>query len=134
MQGEGGAAVIKVAALGIILVLTALAFKNGKSEFAVCIVLCGSILLFLLAVSKLEPMLLLMKELYEYVNIGDSYWKLLLKIVGIAYLSEFASGICKDAGYGAVAGQIALVGKLTILSLSMPVLLALFETVKEFGI
>jgi len=49
--------------------------------------------------------------------------------LGVAYLAEFGSALCKDAGQSAIAGQIELVGKLTILAISMPVVTALFETI-----
>ena len=52
-------------------------------------------------------------------------------MIGIAYLAEFASGICKDAGYSFLAGQIELAGKLTILTISLPVMLAVFDTLKS---
>ena len=56
----------------------------------------------------------------------------LLKMAGITYIAEFASGICKDAGYGAIGTQIEIFAKLSILAVSMPVLLALLETLRDF--
>jgi hypothetical protein len=55
-----------------------------------------------------------------------------LKMAGITYIAEFASGICKDAGYGSLGTQIEIFAKLSILAVSMPILLALLETVKQF--
>ena len=48
-------------------------------------------------------------------------------MIGVTYISEFASSLCRDAGYSTVAGQIELVGKLSILTIGMPIVLALFE-------
>ena len=56
---------------------------------------------------------------------------MLLKMLGISYIAEFASGICKDAGYGALGSQIEMFGKLLILAVSAPVLLALLETLQR---
>ena len=56
----------------------------------------------------------------------------LFSAIGVTYIAELASDLCKDAGYQAVAGQIELFGKLALLSLSMPVVLALLETVNGF--
>ena len=52
-------------------------------------------------------------------------------MIGITYIAEFASGICKDAGYGSLGSQIEIFGKLSILVTSMPVLLALFGTLER---
>ena len=56
----------------------------------------------------------------------------MLKMIGITYIAEFSSSICKDAGYQTIAVQIEIFCKLTILALGMPVLLALLETIQEF--
>ena len=57
---------------------------------------------------------------------------ILLKMIGITYVAEFSANLCKDAGYQAVAGQIEMFGKLSILVISMPVLLALLDTISQF--
>ena len=56
----------------------------------------------------------------------------LMKMFGITYVAEFTSGICKDAGFGALGGQIEIFGKLSILAISTPILLALLETLQVF--
>ena len=53
-------------------------------------------------------------------------------MIGITYIAEFASGICKDTGYQTIAVQIEIFSKLTILAMGVPVLLALLETIQEF--
>jgi stage III sporulation protein AD len=60
------------------------------------------------------------------------YITTLIKIIGITYVAEFASGICKDAGYSAIAGQIEVFAKIAVMALSMPVLIALLETIDSF--
>ena len=55
-----------------------------------------------------------------------------LKMAGVTYVAEFASGICKDAGYQNIAVQIEIFTKLTILAIGMPVLLSLLELIGDF--
>ena len=62
----------------------------------------------------------------------DVYKRQILKMIGITYIGQFSSGICKDAGYSAIAGQIELFCKLAIMAVSMPILLALLETIQDF--
>ena len=66
------------------------------------------------------------------VSLDGGYIRLMLKMMGITYVAQFAAEICKDAGYGAVGSQIELFGKVSILFVSMPVLLALLQTVGDF--
>ena len=66
------------------------------------------------------------------IRINRIYLTTLIKMTGITYIAEFASGICKDAGYGAIGSQIEIFGKLSILAVSMPIVLALLETLQGF--
>ena len=71
-------------------------------------------------------------QLVQYLTVKEAYLKILLKIVGIAYIADFAASICRDAGYSAVAGQIELTGKISVLTVSTPIVLALLNTISEY--
>lgn len=123
---------LKVAILGITGVLTALFVKEVKPQFTTLISMATCLLIFFYAVNKLSFMTDIMETMKEYVNIKSSYFTTLLKIVGITYVADFSSSLCKDAGYSAIAGQIEFFGKITIITISAPILLALLDTINEF--
>lgn len=95
-------------------------------------VLGAQILFMICGTGRLEVILDAMRRLEGYIKIDPAYLGALLKMVGITYVAEFASGICKDAGYSALGNQIEIFGKLSILGVSMPVFLALFEILDQF--
>ena len=74
-----------------------------------------------------------MGELRKYLENNYSYLTVLLKAVGATYACEFCAGICKDAGYGGIAGQVEMLGKLYILLAGMPVLLLLLENIQAIA-
>ncbi len=123
---------IQVALIGIIVVLMVILFKNNKSEYAIYISLVGCILIFYLGINKLEIIINTIKKIQNYISLNEAYIIILIKIIGLTYIAEFSSNICKDCGQTAVANQIELVGKLTILATGMPILLALLDTINEF--
>lgn len=123
---------IQIALIGITVVLITILFKNNKPEFALIISLIGCILIFYLGVSKLEIIINTIKKIQNYISLNQTYINILLKIIGITYVAEFSSSICKDCGHTAVANQIEVVGKLTILATGMPILLALLDTINDF--
>lgn len=120
---------VKIAILGIVVVLLALPFQTIKKEYSVFLSICGCIMIFYFAMGKLQEVVFLLKEIGSYIPFDVGYLEILIKIVGIAYLSEFSSDICKDAGYSALAGQIGIAGKLTIIGMSTPVIAALLKVV-----
>ena len=122
---------LRVAAIGIVAVLLALQFKGGRQEYGIYLALAAGILVFTGVVGQLSDILRVIREYLDTLSVPGSYLTVLYKMIGIAYLAEFASGICKDAGYSFLAGQIELTGKVTILTISMPVVLAVFDTLRR---
>ena len=124
--------VITMAIVGIIAVLLAVSLKGYKGEYGTYLVMAAGLFIFSYAVGKLEIIVETMKKIQGLINIDQIYLSTLLKMTGITYVAEFASGICKDAGYGSIGTQIEVFGKLSVLALSMPILMALLDTLQVF--
>lgn len=124
--------IIQVGVLGVAGVLLAVQFKSGKSEYGIYISIVLSLLIFFAILSQLKEILAMVKTIGSYIKVNTAYIGILLKILGITYVAEFSSSICRDAGYQTIAQQIEIFGKLAILVLSTPVLLALLDAIKEF--
>lgn len=121
-----------IAVIGLVTVIMAVQLKTVKGEYGVYLVLGAGLVIFFYSLSKLETVLETLKRVQSYIRIDTVYLGTMMKMIGITYIAEFASGICKDAGYGSLGGQIEIFGKLSILAVSMPILLALMETLKVF--
>jgi stage III sporulation protein AD len=123
---------INVAVIGIVSVLMAITFKKGREEYSLYISIAACFVILLLGISKLEVILDTINRLQGYIKINEAYINILIKIIGITYVTEFAASLCKDSGYQAIGEQVELVGKLSILAISMPILLALLDTINNF--
>lgn len=116
-------------ALGVVAVMLALALKSKNPEIsgfisvAVCLFLLG------ICVSRIQIILESLRTLTDKIQIESTYLMILLKLIGIAYICEFAASISRDAGYSAVSSQIELLGKLTMLMVSLPVLMQVVKTI-----
>ena len=126
-RGEG-MNIVTIAAAGIGAVLLALQLKSLRPEYGAYLIVAVCIYIFFYGVTKLETILKALEEMEGLISINRVYLMTLLKMVGITFVAEFASAICKDAGYSALGTQIEIFGKLSILALGTPILLALFET------
>ena len=124
--------IIQAAALGIAAVALAVQVKALRPEYSTYLILAAGLTVAFLGLSRLEVILETIQTIGEYIEMKHVYLGTLLKMVGITYIAEFASGICKDAGYSALGTQIEMFGKLSILVISAPVTLALLETLQRF--
>ena len=113
----------------IVSVMLAIFLKSNSPIFSTVISISICIFIMLFAIGQVRKMSEGIREIFRYVKVDNIYLILLLKLVGIAYVSEFGSGICKDAGYSAVASQIEIVGKLTMLLVSLPILMQVVDTI-----
>ena len=123
---------IQVGIIGVIAAVLAVQLKGGKAEYGIYISVAVSIVLFSFIVDRLGIFISTVDQIASYIDMDAGYLSAMLKMIGITYIAEFSSGICRDAGYQTIAGQIEIFAKLTILALGMPVLLALLETIREF--
>ena len=101
-----------------------------KPEYGMFLSLGAMLLLIGAAVTQLDSILSLIRALMEYTGLDGVYFKILLKIMGLAWISQLASDICKEAGCAAISRQIDIYGKLLILSVSLPVVTALIDTIE----
>ena len=124
--------VIRFVLIGTAGLLLAIILKEVRPEYALNVSLATGICLLLGASGKLNYLMEMLQRMKEYLPVDTTYLNTLLKMIGITYIGQFGAGLCKDAGYSSIAGQIELFSKLSILALSMPVLLALLDTVYGF--
>lgn len=124
--------VIKVVLIGITGVVFANYFKNVKGEYGILLGLFVSILIFYYIISKLDSLLNVMDELNMFFDENIGFVDVLIKMLGISYICELSSGICKDAGYQSVAAQIVIFGKITIMTLGSSILFSLISMINVY--
>lgn len=124
--------IVKIACMGFAGVLLGLLLKQSRSPYAELVSVAACILILFYSMEKLTLVFEMLKTLKSFLALQDGYFKILLKIIGITYVADFSSCMCRDAGYGAIAGQIEIFGKISILAVSSPIILALLEMVYAF--
>lgn len=112
---------IKIAILGVIAVLLALQF-NDRKEYATYISIICIVIIALFILDKVKVITDVVEQFNKYTSIDIIYIKILLKMIGITYITEISNQICIDAGYEGIGKQIEIAGKFTILVIGMPIL------------
>lgn len=92
----------------------------------------AGVIIFLYVLSQIHVVIAFVSGMIDMISIEETYYFQLLKMLGVAYVAEFASAICKDSGHKAISGMIELFAKLSIVALSIPGIVFLVETIGEF--
>ncbi|MEG0772909.1 stage III sporulation protein AD [Clostridium sp.] len=121
--------IIKIVAFALIALLIVMVVKDERRDIAVFLSLIAGIMIFMFMLSKLTIVINFLQSLSNKANIDVIYLDTVFKILGIAYLSSFCSEICKDAGESSIAAKVEFAGKILILTLAIPILMAVMQTI-----
>ena len=121
--------VIKIIGIGMISLIIIIVIKQYRPEFAVYISIIAGILILLISLQKMGVVVNLIQSISEKAGINGEFLSILLKITGIAILTEFAVSVCKDSGESAIANKVDMGGKVIIISMSIPIIASLLESI-----
>lgn len=124
--------IIKISVLGFSGMILGVLLKECKPEYSFYISLACGLCILLLASSKISYIIESLQKIQSNLPMDASYLNILLKMVGLTYIGQFSSSLCRDSGYSAIAGQIEVFCKLSLMVISMPVLLTLLEVIQGF--
>jgi len=120
---------IQIIGLGFVVTLLILIIKQQRPEIAVQLSLALATIIFLMVLSKINVVLNLFRDMAAKANISSMYLNTILKIIGIAYVTEFGAQVCRDAGEGAVAGKIEFAGKVLVMVMAIPIIALVLDTI-----
>jgi stage III sporulation protein AD len=123
--------IFQIAAVGIISALIAVTLKGWRPELAAAVGIAAGTALMLSMAGALEGIFAEFDAVISKCGIAPEYFRLVIKLTGIAYITKFAGEICRDCGENAIAAKVELAGKVAVLSLTVPVISAFLNLVIE---
>jgi stage III sporulation protein AD len=121
--------ILKIAATGVTAAVLAVTLRRGSPAFALMVSLAGCVLIVVAALPEIASVVAAINAVSLRLGGGAKYIGVAVKIIGIAYASEFGAHICADAGEAALGEKIELAGKILILAASAPVIIAMLDMV-----
>ena len=119
--------IFKVIGFAIFSVIMIIILKNQKPEFALILSIIAGVGIIIFALTKMSNVIDLLYKLIDNTGINKDFLNIILKVTAIAYIVEFGKNICEDAGQSAIASKLEMAGKITIFTLSFPLISALVE-------
>lgn len=124
--------IVQIVLIGIVATLLYLVLKDIEPAFAYLLLLVTSILILIVVIKQINVIIQMIQSLGEKAQINAIYIETILKIIGIAYITELGSNVMKDAGLTSLAAKIELAGKIFILLLAIPIITTVVETIIQF--
>ena len=117
--------ILKIVVIALICVFLSSCLKTYSTEFSNFVSVAGGVLIFLLCIDELGQIILYLKDLYSFANLNFDYFEVVLKIVGVGYITEFTADIAEDFGNKNIASKVILGGKIVICAMSIPIIKSL---------
>lgn len=123
--------ILKVISFALVALFLYLLFKDKRGDLAALILLAAGVVIFIYCISQVSEVVNFLKTIADKAGIDTVYIQIVLKILAIAYLASFASEICKDAGAVSLASKVEFSGKMFILVLAIPILMAVLDSILQ---
>lgn len=123
--------VFRIAAIGIISAILSVTIKNWRPELAILIAIAASVVIVPTVVGVFGETIKVFEEIISDCGVSTEYFNLVIKLIGISYVTKFAAETCKDCGENAIGAKVELAGKVAVFALCVPVIGAFLNLVKE---
>ncbi len=121
--------ILKIVAIGLITCLATMIVKPVRNDFAIFIALAGGLVILFLVLGYLSDLFEIFKDIISATGLSSNLYRLLIKIIGIGYLVEFAVGICADTGNSSLGDKILLGGKIVIMGMALPIVTNILQII-----
>lgn len=125
--------IIKIAALALLGTVTAMLLKQGKGEYSTIVGLAMALLICGYVINNLLQVVSTATSIWNRVSGNVEFLKILLRMIGITYISDLTAGICKESGYQVLSNQVTLAGKIGVLLSGFPIMVELLDFVLSLG-
>lgn len=121
--------IMQIVGISIVSTILCLVIKKDKPEFSNFIAITAGVVILLSVLLKLNFIVEQINTLAQRADIPSMYISLIIKLIGIAYIMEFAISLCKDCGESNIASKLEFGGKIIIMSMSFPILLSILDSI-----
>ncbi len=124
--------VVQVVGFGVIAAVLIIFIRQSRPDIAQLLSVAVGIIIVVYLLGYLRLIVDVITELALEAEINTVFLRTLLRVVGVAYIAEFGAQVCRDAGEGSIAAKIEFAGKLIILVMAIPILMAVLEGIVNF--
>ena len=121
--------IVQVVALGLVAAILVTFLRENRPELAIQVSLVAGIIIILMIINRVALAINTITEMAVGAGINFLYMQTLLRIIGVAYLAEFGSQVCRDAGEGSLASRIEFAAKILILVMAVPIVIAVMDSI-----
>ncbi len=122
---------MQIVGVGLLGAILTVLLRQNFPEFALQLSLIIGLLIFIFMLNRVISIIEVLNQLARKSGVDLIYLDTIFKIIGIAYIAEFGAQICRDAKAGIIARKIEFAGKILIISMGLPIMITILESIIE---
>lgn len=119
--------ILRICAIALAGLVIITLIKNYRPEFTVPVTITLSLLILWSAAESLKYIFAYMQTMYGQLGHGNEYFPVIIKVLSIAYITEFTASLCEDAGQKSIGTKVELAGKISVFFVAIPVFTSLLN-------
>lgn len=123
--------VFAVAIFAIVSCVLSVVIKQYNPEFSLIITILAGTLIFAYILKEFSSVYNQMEYILNLTGQNEENIKLLVKAIGVCFITQLAYDTCNDSGQSAIASKVELTGKLTVLVLALPLFTQLVQLITK---
>jgi stage III sporulation protein AD len=123
--------IFQIAGLGIVASLVLALLRKERSDLLIGAALVAGILLLFLILPRISSAISVFGNLASEAGLEPLYFGIILKVLAISYVADFAAAICRDAGEELIASRVEMAGKVLILVAALPIVQEVLSVVRS---
>ena len=121
--------IIKIAGIALTGVISAALLKSINKDISLYVILATSVIILIAVLGEISEVFSFIENIYDDITYGREFFPVIIKVLIIAYITDFTAQLCKDAGEGSIGSKVELAGKVIIFYVAMPILTAILEVI-----
>lgn len=121
--------ILKIIGIGLITAIAVIILKQFKPEIAMVVGLAGGVILIIYIANLLGTVIDTFTNITEKTGVDSELFTLLLKMVGVGYLTDFSASMIADTGSNAIADKVLVAGKIVIMIMALPIITTLIDII-----
>jgi len=121
--------IIKIAGIALTGVISAALLKSINKDISLYVILATSVIILIAVLGEISEIFSFIENIYDDITYGREFFPVIIKVLIIAYITDFTAQLCKDAGEGSIGSKVEMAGKVIIFYVAMPILTAILEVI-----
>ncbi len=123
--------ILKIIFIGVVGSILSVLVKDYKPELSICVAVITGIVIFAFSARGFLEAFSDIRRIMESAKVDGKYFETVLKVTGIAYITQYGAEICRDCGHNSIAVKVELAGKIGVILLITPVIKAFLQACME---